>query len=161
MRYLNINISNLRQETLLPNNIFDEKDVMQKRKLIESVTGNSATDYDAYKSNFDQVRIKILENILKVYQKLNPILFYVSLIAFVVFAILNIFSINKSIEELIILLGLIALYLSRIVNVTFTYKTMYTEALNYLYLSNIYSVQIIFGIITIYFLINKIKKPTL
>lgn len=155
MKYLNIEIN---QNTFFNMLYKDEEDIKYRSQLMEHITNNSCTDYTPYKAEFDNFRINILENILKVYQKFNPILFYTSIVAFVIFVLINIINKNKKIEELIILLGLVAVYLSRITTVTFTYKTMYTEAMNYMYLSNIYSIQMIFGALAIYFVIKEVKN---
>lgn len=148
MEYLDIHVENT---NFLYRIYLNDEIIEQRKELIENVTNNKCYDGNAYENNFDNIRIKTLDGILKIYKKINPILFYISIIAFIILLIFNIFNKNKTIENLIILLGLMAVYLSRILTVTFTYKTMYLEAMNYMYLSNIYPIQMIFGVLAIYY----------
>lgn len=79
-------------------------------------------------------------------------MFKISLICVIGLIICSIINHNKIYNEILILLGLAGLYLCRIFIITFTYITMYTDALNTMYLANTYGVQILFSLLAIIFL---------
>lgn len=85
-------------------------------------------------------------------------MFYISIIFFIIFFLLNIKNIKEVYEELVIIISLFILYLSRIFVVTFTKEMMFEEALNTSYLACIYDIQYLFGIISIIFLVTNIKN---
>ena len=58
---------------------------------------------------------------------------------------------------MIILISLATLYMSRIFIITFTKEMMFEEALNTSYLSCIYDIQYLFGVMAIIFLIKNVK----
>ena len=103
-------------------------------------------------------RIRIIEKIEKIYEYINPYLFYISIIATIVFVLCNIKRLKEIYEECIILLAVSSLYASRIFIITFTKEMMFEEALNTSYLACIYDIQYLFGIIAILFLIKDFRS---
>lgn len=133
--------------------------------LFKKVTRSEVIDSNTYKENNNEIKVKVLDNILDIYQKINPILLYISIIISFIYIIINIVKKDKK-EYLWILLGLWFLYYSRIYVITFTYETMYTDAINTYYLAPAYAIQLLTSMLSIMLflkyidfskLINKIK----
>ena len=101
-----------------------------------------------------------MEQINIIYKNINPILFKISLICVIGLIICSIINHNKIYNEILILLGIAGLYLCRIFIITFTYVTMYTDALNTMYLANTYGLQILFSLLSIIFFIQNVKKKS-
>ncbi len=114
----------------------------------------------AYSGVINQKKINILEQINIIYKNINPILFKISLICVIGLIICSIINHNKIYNEILILLGIAGLYLCRIFIITFTYVTMYTDALNTMYLANTYGLQILFSLLAIIFFIQNVKKKS-
>lgn len=114
----------------------------------------------AYSGVINQKKINILEQINIIYKNINPILFKISLICVIGLIICSIINHNKIYNEILILLGIAGLYLCRIFIITFTYVTMYTDALNTMYLANTYGLQILFSLLSIIFFIQNVKKKS-
>ena len=133
--------------------------------LFKKVTRNEVIDSNTYKENNNENKVKVLNSILEIYQKINPIFFYISIITSIIYIIINVVKKDKK-EYLWILLGLWVLYYSRVYVITFTYETMYTNAINTYYLAPAYVIQLLTSMLAIIFLfkyidfskvINKIK----
>ena len=129
-----------------------------EKEKFEKITNQPVVtfEYNFQKSN--SMKIKILEIIKNIYESVNPYLFYMSVVALIVLILCNINKLNKIYEEIIILLSLVILYASRIFIITFTKEMMFEEAFNVSYLSCIYGIQFLFGIISIVFLIKDFRS---
>lgn len=131
------------------------------KKRFENITLQGETNVIKYEKKINNIRINILLLIKKIYEFLNPYLFYISIAFFIIFIIYNIKNIIEVKEEVLILLGLLTIYVSRIFIITFTKTLMYEEALNVSYLSSIYNIQILFALLTIQFLIKGVKRKNI
>ena len=114
----------------------------------------------AYSGTENKIKLQVLKQIKNIYANVNPIIFKISLICVIGLILCSIINHNKIYNEILILLGLMGLYLCRIFIITFTYTTMYTEALNTMYLANTYGIQILFSMLAIIFFIQNIKKKS-
>ena len=128
----------------------------ENKQIFEKITRQGIRRKTIYENTWNNMRLQIMEYIEKIYQKTNKYIFNISIVAFLIIFIINMRK--KEYTEIIILLGLMILYLTRIFLITFTSEEMFKEALNVAYLSNIYSVQYIFSILSILFLAQYIKK---
>ena len=129
-------------------------DYEEKIKLVEKITLNDIVTIDTYENDS---RIDILKNIKEIYAKVNPYVFYESIIVAVIFGIFCVIR-KRNYEKIIFLLGIVGIYLCRVFIISFTYTTMYTDAINVMYLSVTYVVQSIFVIYANIFLIQEIKN---
>lgn len=124
----------------------------------KSLTYGKLDSKSAYKGSENVSKLNILKHIKNIYEKINEKIFFVSIfcmLGLIVYAIIK----HKSIyNEILILLGLLGIYLCRIFIITFTYVTMYTEALNTMYLANTYAVQMLFSLLAIIFFAQNLKK---
>ena len=129
----------------------DEKIV----KTFQNVTNQNVISGDTYKGTENKIKVNVLNNILKTYQKINPILFLVSIFISIIYIINNFIKKDKK-EFVWILLGLWGIYYSRIFIITFTNITMYTEAINISYLAPTYVIQLLISMLTILLLLKNI-----
>lgn len=129
----------------------DEKIV----KTFQNVTNQNVISGDTYKGTENKIKVNVLNNILKTYQKINPILFFVSIFISIIYIINNFIKKDKK-EFVWILLGLWGIYYSRIFIITFTNVTMYTEAINISYLAPTYVIQLLISMLTILLLLKNI-----
>lgn len=130
----------------------------EQNELWKNTTLEDINFINLYKEKEDENRINILQNIKNIYAKVNPYLFYISIINTIVIIIYFAIHPKEKYEEVLILLGLITIYICRIFIVTFTHITMYTEAINTMYLSSTYGVQILFGMLSCIFVSKIINK---
>lgn len=128
------------------------------KETFEKITRQPIVTMGHYFQGNNSTKIKIIETIEKIYEYINPYLFYVSIVIAIIYVLSNIKRLKEIYEELIILVVLTSLYASRIFVITFTKEMMFEEALNTSYLASIYSIQYLFGIITIIFLIKDIRR---
>ena len=135
----------------------DEEKYQDVIKKFEEVTLTKTSINGPYETEQDQIRINILDKIKNIYKKVNPYVFYESILVAVIFIILSIIKKQKNSEKIITLIGLVGLYLCRIFIITFTSVTMYTSAINVMYLSATYVIQILFAIFANIFLGQEIK----
>ena len=132
---------------------------LEKEKILfKKMTNQQIVTMGHYTQKNNRTRIMILEKIEKIYENINPYLFYISIIVVVIFVLINIKKLKEVYEELVILIAIAGLYASRILIITFTKEMMFEEALNTSYLSCIYDIQYLFGIISIIFLVTNIKN---
>lgn len=129
-----------------------------EKEKFEKITNQPVVTFEYYFQKSNSMKIKILEIIKNIYESINPYLFYMSVVALIVLILCNINKLNKIYEEIIILLSLVILYASRIFIITFTKEMMFEEAFNVSYLSCIYGIQFLFGIISIVFLIKDFRS---
>lgn len=134
-----------------------ERNYTEEIIKFEKIT-RSPINKEKYNGFYNSIRLDILKNINNIYIAVNPYLFYISIIVCLGFIIVFIKNIKILYEEFFILIGLACLYISRIFIVTFTKEFMFIEALNIRYLSSIYNIQILFGILSILFLYYSVKK---
>lgn len=130
----------------------------KKIENVKEVTLTDVTTRESYSSKNDKIRINILGNIKNIYAKVNPYIFYESIIVAIIFVTISTIKKRYNIEEIIILLGLVGIYLSRIFIISFTSVTMYTSAINVLYLAPTYVIQMIFSLLSNVFLIKEIVR---
>lgn len=130
----------------------------EKKQQMEKMTNQKIVTVSHYAEKWNNIQLKFLETINGIYKIWNKYLFYISIIFFIIFFLLNIKNIKEVYEELVIIISLFILYLSRIFVVTFTKEMMFEEALNTSYLACIYDIQYLFGIISIIFLVTNIKN---
>ncbi len=123
----------------------------------KKVTREEIISNDSYNNEDEKIKLKILEEIKNIYKTINPIIFIISIFATIIFIISRIIS-KKSKEKVWILLGLWGLYYSRIFIITYTYITMFQEAINISYLAPAYIIQLIVSVLSIIFLIDEIKE---
>lgn len=133
-------------------------DFMDEVILFEKMTNQSAYKSEYYSEGSNYIRLRIIEFIEKIYEYVNPYIFYISIIAAIIFVISNIKKIKEVYEEIIILLSIAILYASRIYLITFTREMMFEEIFTVQYLSSIYSIQFLFGIISILLLIRDFRR---
>lgn len=124
----------------------------------EKITFNKAF----YNSNdLNSNRMGIMQFILLIYQKINYILFVISLF-FYVFNMIVFFLPKihfKNYKEILLLNGLLCIYLIRIFVVGFVAATEYESAINKCqYLASIYPIQSIFSILNIIFGVKFLIK---
>ena len=131
---------------------------LQENEKWKNITREEIDTEITYNGTENQNRLNALKQIKNIYIKINPIMFKISLICVIGLIICSIINHNKIYNEILILLGLAGLYLCRIFIITFTYITMYTDALYTMYLANTYGVQILFSLLAIIFFVQNIKK---
>ena len=131
---------------------------LQENEKWKNITREEIDTEITYNGTENQNRLNALKQIKNIYIKINPIMFKISLICVIGLIICSIINHNKIYNEILILLGLAGLYLCRIFIITFTYITMYTDALNTMYLANTYGVQILFSLLAIIFFVQNIRK---
>ena len=124
-------------------------------KEFESVTRQKNINKETYIGAENEIKVQILESALDIYQKVNPILFWFSIVSSIIYIIINLIKKDKK-KYLWILLGLWGLYYSRIFVITFTNVTMYTEAINISYLAPTYVIQLLVSMLSIIFCIKYI-----
>ena len=129
-----------------------------KKEIFEKMTNQPVVTMGHYFQENNKIRIQIIEQVEKIYEYINPYLFYISIIVAIIFVLSNIKRLKEIYEELIILIALASLYASRIFIITFTKEMMFEEALNTSYLACIYDIQYLFGVIAIIFLIKDIRR---
>lgn len=132
--------------------------VEDKRDVFEKITRQAVETMGHYFKENNIIKLQIIEKIEEIYKIINPYLFYVSIVVAIIFVLINIKKLRNIYEELIVLLLLASLYGSRLFIITFTKEMMFEEALKISYLSCIYDIQYIFGIISIVFLIKSIRR---
>ena len=140
-----------------PNWIETEEDKAKLEKVREVTLTNEVTK-DSYSSEIDKLRLNVIETIKNIESRINPFIFYESIVAFVLFIIVTIVNKQNKAEQFIVLIGLIGIYLCRIFIITFTSVTMYTSAINVLYLTITYVIQMIFSILSNVFLGQEIIR---
>ena len=128
------------------------------KATFEKMTNQPIVTMGYYTQKINSTRIRIIEKIEKIYEYVNPYLFYISIVAATIFVLYNIKRLKEIYEECIILLVLASLYASRIFIITFTKEMMFEEALNISYLACIYNIQYLFGVISITFLIGSFRR---
>lgn len=131
----------------------DEKDVT----MWQNVTTSKTDFVEKYTGKFDKLKLEILKNIKIIYEKVNPCLFIISIICLIVEVIYFIRNKEKNYKQILLILGLATLYYCRIFIITFTSITMYSTAMNSMYLANTYGIQILFSLCSIVFCINNIN----
>lgn len=131
----------------------DEKDVT----MWQNVTTSKTDFVEKYTGKFDKLKIEILKNIKIIYEKVNPCLFIISIICLIVEVIYFIRNKEKNYKQILLILGLATLYYCRIFIITFTSITMYSTAMNSMYLANTYGIQILFSLCSIVFCMNNIN----
>ena len=141
----------------VPINTLNVEENDEKINKLEEVTLTKNDDRnELYNGKNDEIRINILEQINKIYSKINPFIFYESIIVCIGFIIITIVEKRKRTEEIIMLIGLVGIYLCRIFIISFTSSTMYTSAINVMYLAPTYVIQMIFSILSNVFLGKEI-----
>ena len=150
-------LTNVEMKVSNPSNILGVENIEEKKQIMEKMTNQKIETTNHYISKCNIIRLKIIEGIKFIYIFCNKYIVYTSAIFFILFIIINIKKLKDIYEEIIILLGLGILYFSRIFIITFTSTMMFKEALNVEYLSSIYNVQYLFGIITIIFFVKDIR----
>ena len=131
----------------------DEKDVT----MWQNVTTSKTDFVEKYTGKFDKLKLEILKNIKIIYEKVNPCLFIISIICLIVEVIYFIRNKEKNYKQILLILGLATLYYCRIFIITFTSITMYSTAMNSMYLANTYGIQILFSLCSIAFCMNNIN----
>lgn len=129
-------------------------------KFIKLTREKIATE-NYYQEKSNKIKLNMMEIICKSYKYINTVIFYTSIIMYIVLIIGFIKNRKKYDTEFLITSGILTLYLCRIFIVTFTSQYMWTSALNTMYIACIYPIQYIFSLITIYFgmkvAYNKLK----
>ena len=131
----------------------DEKDVT----MWQNVTTSKTDFVEKYTGKFDKLKLEILKDIKMIYEKVNPCLFIISIICLIVEVIYFIRNKEKNYKQILLILGLATLYYCRIFIITFTSITMYSTAMNSMYLANTYGIQILFSLCSIVFCMNNIN----
>ena len=132
--------------------------IEEERQIFEKITNQPIETIGHYVQDGNGIKIKIIQTIKYIFEIINPYLFYISIIIFIILIIVNMRSLKLIYEELVTLIMLACLYLSRIYIITFTKEMMFAEALNTSYLGCIYAIQSLFGILSIYFLIKNLYQ---
>ena len=121
------------------------------KRTFENVTRNKMITAESYEKDNEKLALSILDKIDEIYTFINPYIFKLSIITYVIIMILFFIRPKKLYEEFLILSGLLCIYLCRTTIIAYTVEQMYTDALNTMYLSSIYAVQYLFGILGILF----------
>lgn len=129
-----------------------------KKEIFEKMTKQPIVTMGHYVQKGNGIRIRILEDIEKIYKIVNPYLLRIGIISTIIFIFSNIKKLKENYEEVIILIALAILYASRIFIITFTKEMMFEEALNTSYLACIYNIQYLFAIFSIIFLTQEVLK---
>lgn len=130
----------------------------EKKEIFEKMTRQPVVTMGHYFQENNKIRFQIIEKIEKIFEFINPYLFYISIVTSIIYVLSNIKRLKEIYEELIILITLASLYASRIFIITFTKEMMFEEALNTSYLACIYDIQYLFGVIAIIFFIKDIRR---
>lgn len=149
-------LTNVEMKVSNPSNILGVEDKHEKIETMEKMTNQKIETTNHYVGTWNSIRLEIIEKIKDIYKFLNTYFIYISVIAFVLFITINIKKLKNIYEEFIILGSLILIYFARIFIVTFTSTMMFREALNVGYLSSIYNIQYLFGILSVYFFIKTV-----
>lgn len=141
-----------------PGAIIGSDNLDEQKRIFEKVTKEPILTVGHYIKEPNNIWIYIIQKIEKLYEYVNPYLFYTSIITTLFLFVSNIKKLKNINEEIIILTILAGLYLSRIFIITFTKEMMFEEALKVSYLSCIYPIQYLFGIISIIFFIENFRS---
>ncbi len=133
-------------------------DLSNEKEMFEKITRQPIVTIGHYLKNNNNMKIELIKIIKKAYEFINPYLFYISILLMIVFILVNIKKLKDIYEELVILITLAVIYLSRIFIITFTKEIMFEEALNTSYLACIYEIQYLFGVILIVFLVKNFRR---
>lgn len=133
-------------------------DLSNEKEMFEKITRQPIVTIGHYLKNNNNMKIELIKIIKKSYEFINPYLFYISILLMIVFILVNIKKLKDIYEELVILITLAVIYLSRIFIITFTKEIMFEEALNTSYLACIYEIQYLFGVILIVFLVKNFRR---
>ena len=139
-------------------NIIGLENKEEKMQEMEKITHHKIETVNHYVGTWNNLRLKMIEKIKEIYTGINKYFASISIIAFLILLMTNATKLSRLYEELIILSSLLILYFSRIFVITFTSTLMFQEALNISYLSSIYNIQYLFGILSIYFLTKSVIK---
>lgn len=131
------------------------EEIVEKYK---NITNEEISKKESYRANENKFRLNSMKIIHKVYVILNSIIFYNSIFMYLIIVIKFIKDMKCYYSEFLILSGLLVLYLCRIFIITFTTEFMWTSATNTMYMSNIYPIQYIFSILSIYFGLKNLKN---
>lgn len=141
-----------------PGAIIGSDNLDEQKRIFEKVTKEPILTVGHYIKEPNNIWIYIIQKIEKLYEYVNPYLFYTSIITTLLLFVSNIKKLKNINEEIIILAILAGLYLSRLFIITFTKEMMFEEALKVSYLSCIYPIQYLFGIISIIFFIENFRS---
>ncbi len=131
---------------------------IKRIKICEDITGEKIVDMKHYYEGNNFFKIDTLNKVKDIYKIVNSYAFYISIVAFCLYIILNIKQIKEKYNQIVILLSLIVIYLCRIFIITFTANFMFYEALNVAYMAPIYNIQVIFSVISICLCLNEIYR---
>ena len=149
-------LTNVEMKISNPSNVLGVEDKQKKMETMEKMTNQKIETTNHYVGTWNSIRLEIIEKIKDIYKFLNTYFIYISVISLVLLITINIKRLKNIYEEIIILGSLIIIYFARIFIVTFTSTMMYREALNVGYLSSIYNIQYLFGILSTYFFIKTV-----
>ena len=141
-----------------PGSVVGLENEEEQIEKMEKITNHKIETVTHYVGKWNNFRIKIIDSIKNIYAFFNKYLFYISIFLFLIFVLTNIKNLKGNYENLIILIALISLYVSRIFIVTFTREMMFKEALNVSYLSCVYNIQFLFTIVVIIFFIENFRR---
>lgn len=149
---------NLLEVKCKPNSFTENFSYKAATNMFEDITLTEKTTGKSYDEEKDKFRIDILQKIRDTYAKVNPYLFYESIVGAAIFIVISIVRKQNNSEKIIVLIGLAGIYLCRIFIITFTAENMFTTAVNVMYLSVTYIVQILFAVLANIFLAGEIKN---
>lgn len=146
--------------TKISQEYFFDSDAIYEQRMqeFEKITLTKTARNECYYNEPYKTGINILNQIMEIYKTINPYVFYESILVAIIFVMQSVIRNQKNGEKVILLIGLVGLYLCRIFIITFTYITMYTSAINVMYLSTTYIIQILFAIFANVFLGYEIIK---
>lgn len=126
-------------------------------QLFKDIGNTEMFATNAYYSDYNHMKLKVLEGINKVYSATNKYIFYISITLYFVVLYKFIKNPKELYEEILILTGIFALYYSRIYVLTFTAETMWTTAVNPMYMASAYPLQFAFSSLAITWGLREIK----
>lgn len=132
-------------------------------QMFKQLGNTEIYDRNAYASDYNLMKLKILEGIDNIYSKTNKYIFCISIVLYLVVVYSFIKRPKELYEEILILTGIFALYYCRIYVLTFTSETMWTTAVNSMYMASAYPLQFVFSALAIvwgikYIDFSKIKE---
>lgn len=134
--------------------------ILEQIDKFKEITGNNSTNSKTYNYWVDRVKINSLENITKVYAKISPYLFKIAILTYILGFIIFFRKSTRfsNFKEMTLLTGMLILYILRLLVISYTETAKFKGAISTMYLASTYSMQFAFEILSVWFLINSLKK---
>ena len=130
--------------------IYSEKDI-KEYKIADLIEQNEYLDKYKYVSDN-------LNRIIKIYQFINPSIFIVSIVGYILSSIDLLRKKFVFFDTWIIMSSLIGTMLVMLFGYSYVYVTSFTGVLSYMYFAGIYGPMLLFETVAVYYLINKFRN---